>query len=296
MKEQQTHMAIDIEELRREKERLDNERQDIERKLLEAERVQKEEEAASLIAQVHGFTARIDDLKKERHETLMHIRDMAPRIGDFTFAQDDWKLTLHAARQGLKQPELLDKVLEGLSANNLQVEPRNTRFRIVRGLRPAGLLHVTGRRVSLTAAEPIMDSSLIDKALELAEMFPGMVAVELASAKKKRRVKEGVPGRRENGDYATSISFFAIDTGSLDAVLSLALSTLDHVAEYWTRWQPDDEIRLFEPWPDEPMNPPAEAAQPSTAPVEKAAPVEEQAPAVEESAAPVEESPAPVEE
>ena len=40
-------MAIDIEELRREKERLDKERQDIERKLVEAERVEKEAEAAS---------------------------------------------------------------------------------------------------------------------------------------------------------------------------------------------------------------------------------------------------------
>ena len=50
---------------------------------------------------MHDFTSRIDDLKKERQEVLMRIRDAAPRIGDFTFAQDDWRLTLHAAREGL---------------------------------------------------------------------------------------------------------------------------------------------------------------------------------------------------
>lgn len=282
-------MAIDIEELRREKERLDKERQDIERKLVEAERVQKEVEAASLIAEVHAFTAQIDDLKKERHRALMHIRDMAPRIGDFTFAQDDWKLTLHAARESLKQPELLDKVRAALAATNLQVEPRNTKFRIVRGLRPAGLLHVSGRRVSITANEPIMDWAIIDQALQLAQMFPGMCAVELASASKKRRVKQSVPGAREDGDYALSISFFAIDTGSLDAVLPLAMSALDHVAEYWSRWQPDDEMRLFEPWPDEPMLPPAAAPTASAAPVEQTSAVVEPAAALSEPTAAVSE-------
>lgn len=281
-------MAIDIEELRREKERLDKERQDIERKLLEAERVQKEAQAAALVAEVHDFTARIDDLKKERHQVLMRIRDAAPRIGDFTFAQDDWKLTLHAAREGLKQPELLDKTLQALAENNLKVEPRAPRFRLVRGLRPVGQLHVTGRRVSLTANEPVLDSALIDQALELGQMFPGMVAVELASAKKKRRVKEGVPGRRDDGDYATSISFFAIDTGSLDAVLPLAMSTLDHVAEYWTRWQPDDEVRLFEPWPDEAMEPET-AQEPSVGSSEPTRPAEELTAAASASTSPAEE-------
>lgn len=245
-------MAVDIEELRREKERLDRERQDIERKLAEAERVEREAKAASLIAELHAFTARIDDLKKERQDLLMKIRDAAPRIGDFTYAQDDWRLTLHAAREGLKQPALLDKLVEAFAAHDIQVEPRNTKFRLVRGLRPVGLLHVSGRRVTVVASEPILDAAIIDNAQALGEKYPGMCVVELASTTSKRRVREGIPGRRPDGDYATAISFFAMDTGTLDAVLPVAMSALDHVAEYWTRWQPDDELRLFEPLPEAP--------------------------------------------
>lgn len=243
-------MAIDIEELRREKERLDRERQEVERKLLEAERVAKEAEAASLVEQVHALTVQIDDLKRDRQNVLMRIRDNAPRIGDFTFAQDDWRLTLHAAREGLKQPELLDKVIEAFKERNLRVEPRQTKFRIVRGLRPVGLLHVSSRRVTLVANEPVLDPALIDEVTALGEKFPGLCAVELASGVRKRRVKEGVPNRRPDGDYALSLSFFATDTGTLDTVLPLALRALEHVAEYWTRWQPEDDMRLFEPWPE----------------------------------------------
>lgn len=245
-------MSVNIEELRREKERLEREREDVERRLQAAERQAREQEALTLVDELREFTRRIDALKDERHQLLRRIRETAPLLGDFTYAQDDHRLTLQSARAGLKQPELLDRLLAALDAAGIHVEPRAPRFRLFSALRPVGTLHVASRRIALTVGEPVIDGALIREAAELDAAYPGLAAVERASAKKLRRVREGHPGRLPNGDYATSLTLAASDTGSLDAILPLALRALAEVAAFWARVTPDEEARIFEPWPVEP--------------------------------------------
>ncbi len=242
-------MSASIEELRKEKERIEKEAAEVERKLQEAVRLERETEAAKLLPQLFELTARIDALKEERQQLLYRARESAPRLGDFTYASEDYRLTLQSARAGLKQPELFDRLVAALAAANLHVEPRAPRYRLFRGLQPVGTLHISPRRISITASDAILDGALIDAAKELDSRFPGLAVVELASSKKERRVREGVPQRLPNGDFATSMTFHATDTGTLDAILPLALQAIDHVAALRERVTPDDEARLFEPWP-----------------------------------------------
>lgn len=245
-------MALEIEELRRQKERLEKEKEEVDRQLADAERREREAAAGHLVDDLREITGRIDGLKDERQKLLLRIREAAPRMGDFSYAADDWRLTLHASRGAMKQPELLDRLLRALSEANLHVEPRTPKFRLFRGLRPVGLLQVAAKRLAITAIEPILDPELIAAVRALDAQFPGLVHVELASVKKERRVRAGFPARLPDGDYALSITFTANDTGSLDAVLPLALRALDHVAAYWERWTQDEEARIFEPWTDAP--------------------------------------------
>lgn len=246
-------MSLDIEELRKQKERLDREREEVERRLSEAERHEREQAAAHLVDELRAMTVRIDALKDDRQKLLLKIREAAPRLGDFTYAQDDWKLTLQAARAQMKQPELLSKLLAALEGAGIHAEPRAPRFRLFRGLRPIGTLQVHAKRLSIVAAEPVLDPAILDDVRALAQAYPGLATLELASEKKERRVREGSPVRAPDGDYALAIHFAAADTGSLDAVLPLALRAFEHVASYWERWTPDTEARLFEPWPAEPV-------------------------------------------
>jgi hypothetical protein len=236
-------MALDIEELRRQKERLDRERDELERRLQEAERLEREAAAVALVRELRNFTQRIDALKEERHQLLQRIREAAPRIGDFSYAAEDHRLTLQAARSLMKQPELFDKVVAAIVEADLHVEPRTPRFRLFRGLRPVGTLQFHAKRIVITSGEPVIDYAIISEAQELSARYPGLAQVEYAD---HRRVREGVPGRPADGRYAISMQFAAGDTGSLDAVLPLAMRALDHVASYWEHVTPDEEARIFE--------------------------------------------------
>jgi prefoldin subunit 5 len=237
-------MSTSIEELRKQKERLEKEREDVERQLAEAERRERERSAAHLVEELRTFTGRIDALKEERQQLLQKIREAAPRLGDFTYAADDYRLTLQGARAAMKQPELLDRTLAALAGAALHVEPRTPRFRLFRGLRAVGTLQLTAKRITIAAGEPIIDATILADARALDATFPGLVTVELATG---RRVRENVPGRTADGSYATAMTFVATDTGSLDTILPLALRALDHVAAYQERVTPDEELRLFEP-------------------------------------------------
>ncbi len=237
-------MAVSIDELRRQKERLEKEREEIERQLAQAERREREKAAATLVTELRDFTRRIDALKQERHQLLLRIREAAPRLGDFTYAADDHRLTLHAARAAMKQPELFDRLVQALDAADLHVEPRAPRFRLFRGLQPVGTLQLTARRITLTAGEPILDPAILTAAEELGARYPGLCALELAT---HRRLREGLPDRPRDGRYATSLTVVATDTGTLDTVLPLALQALEHVAQYLERVTPEEELRLFEP-------------------------------------------------
>lgn len=253
-------MSANIDELRRQKERLEKEREEIERQLAEAERREREHAAQALVDELRALTGRIDGLKEERHQLLSRIREAAPRMGDFSYAADDYRLSLPAARASLKQPELFDKLLAALTTAGFHVEPRAPRFRLFRGLRPVGTLQVFARRLVVAAVEPILDPELIAAARALDAEYPGLASLELASSKKERRVREGISPRLPGGDYAVGLTCTASDTGSLDAVVPLALRALDHVAAYWERWTPDTEAKVFEPWP-------AEAAAPEAPPL-----------------------------
>jgi hypothetical protein len=242
-------MAVSIEELRQHKERLEKEREDVERRLQDALRKEKEEIAARALPKLWDLTARIEALKVERQQLLDQAREAAPRLGDFTYGSDDYKLTLAAARTSLKQPELLDKVLAALAKAELHVEPRLPRFRLFRRLSPVGTLHVSRSRISLAAVDCILDGSIIEATRELVGAYPGLATLELASETRVRRVREGIASRLPDGDFALSISFHANDTGSLDAILPLAMRALDHVAAYRDHFSPAEEARLFEAWP-----------------------------------------------
>lgn len=242
-------MAMNIEELRRQKEKLDRERDELERQLALAEQREREAQASKLVAELREFTRRIDALKEERQELLLRIRESAPRIGDFSYASEDYRLTLQSARAAMKQPELLDRLLNAIDDAQLHVEPRSPRFRIFRGLRPVGTLQLHPKRMVIVAGEPVLDYAIITEAQELNARYPGLVHVEYAE---HRRVREGVPGRPPDGRHAVSMQFAANDTGSLDAVLPLAVRALDHVATYLERITPDDEAKIFEPAPIEP--------------------------------------------
>lgn len=244
-------MAMSIEELRKERERIEREREEIERRLAEAERSEREQKASALVVELREMTERIDALKHERQQLLSRIREAAPRLGDFTYASDDYKLSLASARTAMKQPELLDKLVAALAGAELHVEPRAPRFRVFRGLTPVATLNVSARRLTLAVAEPVLDPELVTGAQQLDAQFPGLAMVALASADKKRRVRETISPRMPNGDFATGITFAVVDTGSLDAVLPLALPSMLHVAEYWRRHTSDEEARIFEPWPFE---------------------------------------------
>ncbi len=250
----------DIEELRREKDRLEKQREEIDRQLAEAERKEREKAARHLVTELRAMTKQIDALKDDRQKLLLRIRDAAPKLGDFTFAQEDWKLTVAAARASIKQPELLETLLAALERADLHLEPRTPRFRIFRALHPVGTLQVHAKRLSLVALEPVLDPEILEEVQALGRAYPGLASVEWASERKVRRVREGLPLRLPDGDFATAVHFAAADTGSLDAVLPLALRALEHVAAYWSRWTPAEEARLFEPWP--------EASAPVEAPVE----------------------------
>jgi hypothetical protein len=196
------------------------------------------------VSLLRDFTKRIDGLKEERQALLLRIRESAPRMGDFTYGIEDYRLTLQASRAAMKQPELFDKLMQALEAADLHVEPRSPRFRLFRGLRPVGTLQLHPKRLSLVALEPIIDYAIITEAQELDARYPGLVSIDYAS---HRRVREGIPGRPAEGRYATAIQFNANDTGTLDTVLPLALRALDHVAAYWEGIAPGDEAKLFEP-------------------------------------------------
>lgn len=251
-------MAINIEELRRQKERLEKEREEVERQLQDAERREREGASLLLVKELRAYTERIDALKQERHQLLLRIREAAPRLGDFTYGADDYRLTLQGARAAMKQPELFDKLMLALNAADLHVEPRSPRFRLYRGLRVAGTLQVHAKRIAIVAGEPILDYAILTAAQELDARFPGLAQIEYAT---HRRVREGVAGRPADGRYAVGIHFVANDTGSLDAVLPIALQALDHVVSYADRVTPDEEMRLFEP-----VEPSAPAPAPAQAP------------------------------
>lgn len=251
-------MSVSIEELRKEMERIEREREEVERRLQDAMRREREQIALKLMPQIIELTSKIDAMKEERQQLLTKIRESAPRAGDFTYAAEDYKLTVQSARAGLKQPELLDRLTKAVVEAGFHVEPRAPKFRIFRHLNAVGQLHVTAKRVSITANEPILDPTIIADAQAINTTYPGLVVVELASEKKERRVREGVPDRMLHGDYGLSITFHAADTGSFDAVLPLALKALEHVAAYRERITPDEESKIFEPWPVEPM--PTDAA------------------------------------
>jgi hypothetical protein len=242
-------MSVTIEELRKEKERLDKEAVEVERKLQAALRAEREAAAAKLLPELFELTARIDAMKEDRQRLLHRIREAAPRLGDFSYASEDYRLTLQSARASLKQPELLDRLTAALATAGIHIEPRAPKYRLFHGLHPVGFLHVSARRISITAADVILDHGLIDEVRELDAKYPGVAAIELASEKKERRVRAGVPSRSPTGDYATAISLYATDTGTLDTVLPLALRALDHVAAFRQHTSPEDEQRLFEPWP-----------------------------------------------
>jgi hypothetical protein len=244
-------MSATIEELRKAKERLDKEAVEIERKLQDALRAEREAAASRLLPELIELTARIDAMKEDRQKLLARIREAAPRLGDFSYAAEDYRLTLQSARTSMKQPELLDRLMSAFVSAGIHVEPRAPRFRLFQGLHPVGALHVSARRISITASDVILDHDIIAEARTLDAKYPGVAAVEMASEKKERRVREGVPARAPNGDYATGISVYATDTGTLDAILPLALAALEHVAAFRQHTSPEEEARLFEPWPAE---------------------------------------------
>lgn len=244
-------MAVSIEELRKEKERLERERESIEQRLQDALRKEKEETALRLVPKVLDLTERIEALKVERQQLLDQVRETAPKLGDFSYGAEDYRLTVAASRAMLKQPDLLDKTLAALKKNGLHIEPRLPRFRLFRELDPVGTLHVTKNRLSLAAVDGVLDGAIIDATRELVAQYPGLASIELASERKERRVREGVAGRLPGGDYATAISFHANDTGSLDAILPLAMRALEHVAAFRETLTPAEEKRIFEPWPME---------------------------------------------
>lgn len=246
-------MAVSIDELRKEMERIEREREEVERRLQEAMRREREKVALELMPQVTELTSKIDAMKEERNQLLLKIREAAPRAGDFSYASEDYKLTLQAARAGLKQPELLDRVIAALTEAKFHVEPRAPKFRLFRHLNAVGTLHVSARRISIAAVDAVLEPAIIQETEALNTQFPGLAAIELASEKKERRVKEGVPDRLPNGDYALSINFHVTDTGSLDAVMPLALRALEHVAGFRDRVTPEMEGRIFEPWPLDPV-------------------------------------------
>lgn len=239
-------MTLSIEELRAQKDRLDREREEVERRLQEAERFERAEAAKVLITELRDFTRRIDELKDERQKLLGRIREVAPRVGDFTYASEDHRLTLSSARAGMKQPDLLDKVMAALHETDIHVEPRTPRFRLFHGLRPVGTMQVHPKRLVITVSDPIIDYTIITEAQELNTRYPGLAELEYAD---HRRVREGVPGRPAGGRYALSLQVRAADTGSLDVVLPLAVRALDHVASYWDHVLPGDESKIFEPMP-----------------------------------------------
>jgi hypothetical protein len=242
-------MAASIEELRKEKERIEREREEIERRLQEAMRREREQVALELLPELLDLTNKIDTLKETRQQLLVRIREAAPRLGDFTYASEDYRLTLHSARLGFKQPELFDRMLSLLAGAHLHVEPRLPRFRLFKALHPVGTLHISSRRISIAAVDAVIDPAIIREAIALNEAFAGLVAIEYASEKKDRRVRATVPERLPNGDYALSMTFHANDTGTFDMVYPLALRALEHVATFRDHLTPDREAQLFEPWP-----------------------------------------------
>lgn len=250
-----------IDELRRQKERLDKEREELEKQLQEAERKEREAAALTLVRELRDFTRRIDALKEERHQLLMRIRESAPRLGDFTYASEDHKLAINGLRAGMKQPELFDKLMRALEEHDLHIEPRTPRFRLFRGLRPVGTLQIHAKRIVIVAGEPVLDYAIITAAQELNARYPGLAVVEYAE---HRRVRDGIPGRPADGRYAVSMQFAATDTGSFDVVLPLALQALDHVAGYWEHVTPDEEARIFEPFTPAPETPAPAEGQPAT--------------------------------
>jgi hypothetical protein len=239
-------MAIDIEELRRQKERLDREREALERQLADAERRERERAADVLVRDLRDTTARIDALKGERVRLLARIREVSPRHGDFTYAAEDDRLALGVARAAMKQPELFDKVVAALDAADLHVEPRAPKFRLFRGLRPVGTLQLHPKRIGIAAAGPVVDGELLAALAEAAAAWPGLVHIVWDE---QRRVREDVPGRAGDGRFAIGVSASAVDTGSLDVVLPLLVRALDHVATYLSEVSPADESRLFEDAP-----------------------------------------------
>ena len=96
-------MTLSIDELRAQKDRLDREREEVERRLQEAERLERAGAAKVLIAELREFTRRIDELKDERQKLLGRIRDVAPRVGDFTYAAEDHRSAPRGPRPH-KQP------------------------------------------------------------------------------------------------------------------------------------------------------------------------------------------------
>lgn len=260
-------MAANIEELRREKERLEREREEVERRLAEAERFEREQAASGLLDELFAMTDRIDAMKAERQAMIARIREAAPRLGDFTYAQEDWKLTVQATRTGFKQPILVDRILEALQQAGLRIEPRAPKFRLFHKLRPVGTLQIAPKRLVLTASEPVLDSAIVDAVREIEVRYPGLASIEWASEKKVRRVKANIPFRIANGDFATQLTFAATDTGTLDVVLPIALRALDHVAAWWDKWTPEEDARVFEPWPEEAPARVAMAPAPAPAPM-----------------------------
>jgi len=237
-------MSLSIEELRRQKEQLDRERELLEQQLLQAERREREAAAQEQLAQLVAQTARIDALKAERRALLDQIRAAVPHLGDYSYAQDDDRLTLSWARTTLKQPELLDKLLEVIRAGQLHIEPRTPRFRLFRALRPVGTLQVHPRRLVVVVTEPVLDGTLLTAVDDLNQRYPGLAVV---SWETERRLCADVAGRRDDGRYAASIQFTAGDTGSLDAVLPLLAQALDHGATFAERQAAGETSLLFEP-------------------------------------------------
>jgi hypothetical protein len=236
-------MATDIEELRRQKERLDREREALERQLADAERVEREKAADLLVKDLRDLTSRIDALKGDRVKLLSRIREVSPRHGDFTYAAEDDRLSLPVARTAMKQPELFDKLMAALVAADVHVEPRAPRHRLFRGLRPIGWLQLHPKRIALAATGTIIDGELLADAVKASVAWPGLVNV---TWEETRRLREEVPERTVDGRFALGVSASAGDTGSLDVVLPLLLRALDHVAHYAARVSPADELRLFE--------------------------------------------------
>lgn len=260
-------MSANIEELRREKERLEKERAEIERQLAKAEAKEKAEAALKALESLKEYTRRIDALKHERQQVLENMRELAPRLGDYSYAAEDFRSSIPAARASMRQPELFDKLLAELEQAEIHIEPRVPRFRLFKQLYAIGTLQASSRRMVIGVTAPVLDPELLGAIEALDQRFPGLARITWASQASSRRLKPGLEPRRSDGDFAESLQFAANDTGTLDSILPLALVALNQSASWLEAGGFDEPERWFEPIEETPKEetPEGETSAPSEA-------------------------------